>query len=135
MPCSVRVAKHQDVRQMTKILFDGLKATNYFHIVYPNVDEEHWIDVLADYCSQHVEDPNSVALVTDDQEGKITGMVYGRFLSRDVIGASRKALVGIEEAEHKKMDNGAFKESLISQYGRILCESMRYEEASNMTSP
>jgi hypothetical protein len=123
LPSSVRVAQPQDVRQMTEILFDGLVSTKYFEVVYPDIDREHWIDVLADYCSQHVDDPNSVALVTEDQDGSVTGMVYGRFLARDVKPAKRKPLRGIVQAEHNKMDNGAFKERLIAKYGSFLCKS------------
>ena len=120
----VRVAKHQDIRRMTEILFDGLRGTKFFHIIYPDVDREHWIDVLADYCAQHVGDPHSIALVSEDTIGTITGMVYGRIFSDDVPGAKRRPLDGINQAEQNKMGNSTFKNKLITKYGSILCKSV-----------
>lgn len=111
------------MRRMTEILFDGLKGTKYFDIVYPSVKQEDWIDVLADYSAQYVDDPNSIALVYEDPEGIITGVMYGRSLSKEVAIGKRRHLDGTNHAEYDKMDDEAFQDKLIDSYGSILCKS------------
>lgn len=123
MPNPVRIAKRQDVRRMTEILFDGLKGTKYFDIVYPSANQGDWIEILADYSAQYVDDPNSIALVYEDSEGIITGVMYGRSLSKEVAIGKRQHLDGTNLVEYGKMDDKAFQDKLIDSYGSILCKS------------
>lgn len=119
---SVQNAVKEDAWQMAEILYEGLRIAKYWPTVYPAIQRENFIDAQANYCLHHTDEPNSTACVTKDDEGNVTGMAYGRFLTKNVTQAKCKVIVGRDDAEFQKMDNGPFRESLIDKYGGIFCK-------------
>lgn len=117
----VRTAQHQDTPQMAEFLYDGISLTKFFPVLYPATEKENWLDVQADYCAQHIGKPNSVAVVTQNEEGTVTGMAYGRFIPEAAV-LTDKEIFGRDDNEIDKLENGTIQEMLTEKYGGVFCE-------------
>lgn len=120
---SIRLPQKKDVPEMARILYEGLRHLPYFSVLWPSAQEENWIDVQADYCIQHLEEPHSVAFVTVDEQGILSGMAYARFLDPNTVPASSTlTIVGCDTGELGRLENGTLQKVLIDKYGGVLCE-------------
>lgn len=118
----MRVPVKKDATEMAQVLYRGLQPLRHFSIVWPNARQDNWTEVQADYCKQHLEEPHSVAFVTTDSKGAMTGMAYGRFLDADTVPASsRLTLIGCDTEELGKLENQTMQKALIRKYGGVLC--------------
>lgn len=106
---------------MAKVLYEGLRTLPTFSICWPDAQRDNWLDFQADYCAQHVGEPHSVAFVTTDEDGAMTGMAYGRFLDGNTAPAwSGLTVTGCNVDELDKMDDSKFQKTLIEKYGGVL---------------
>lgn len=120
---SVRPAQHNDAPEMARVLLEGLRNSLFFSVLWPTVNKSNWLQVQADYCQQHIEEPNSVALVSTNEIGALTGMIYGRILTEKLTSAETALVdIGIDTGVLEELDDEPFQKSLIERYGGILCE-------------
>ncbi|KAJ9095076.1 hypothetical protein QFC20_006764 [Naganishia adeliensis] len=119
---SIRVPQKKDAQEMARILYEGLRTgLQYFSVVWPGAQEDNWISVQADYCTQHLEEPHSVAFVTTDKQGNMSGMAYGRFLDLNTVpSSSTVTMIGCDTDELDKMENRTFQKVLIEKHGGVL---------------
>jgi hypothetical protein len=118
---SVRVARAADTELMGKVLYDGLSTTACFAVVWGNTKKEDWINVQADYCAQHIDQPNSVAFVAQDASGIVTGMAYGKFIPE--AGTPKgDPIIGTDQRQLQKLENGTTQKMLTEKYGSIFCK-------------
>lgn len=118
---SVQIAAKEDALQMAEVLYKGLRSARYWAAIYPEVKRDDWIEAQADFCLQHIGQPNSVAYVAKDSNGKVTGVAYGRMILYGA-GPKCKSILGRNDVEYQKIDNTTFHKSLIGKYGDVFCE-------------
>jgi hypothetical protein len=118
---SLCIATKEDVKQMAEVLYEGLRSAKYWTVIYPSVKPVDWIEAQADFCLQHVDQPDSVAYVTKDCKGQITGMAYGRLIN-DNGQPKCRAIPGRDDEEYRKIDNASFHEKLVEKYGGVFCK-------------
>jgi hypothetical protein len=122
---SIRVPRKEDATEMAHVLYEGLRPLRHFSILWPRAQRDNWIEVQADYCIQHLEERHSVAFITVDDEGTMTGMVYGRFLDAETLPASTGLkLIGCDNVELGKLENQTIHKALIEKYGGVLCKRL-----------
>jgi hypothetical protein len=131
---SIRVPRKNDAMTMADVLYKGLqplrlgvRLLQMISVVLGlNVDPDipvHTGPEDGEYYRDHLEEPHSVAFVTTDDRGTMSGMAFARFLNADTVPyPSRVTLPGCDEEELAKVGNRNFQRALIAKYGGILCE-------------
>lgn len=106
---------------MAKVMFDNLSQEELFRVLYPGFEKENWLSAHAKYCAQHIGPPHSVAFVTQNDEGVITGMAYGRFRP-EAAPVSVQTINGRNDEEMDKLVSDSTNEMLIDRYGGVFCK-------------
>ncbi|KAJ9110333.1 hypothetical protein QFC20_002928 [Naganishia adeliensis] len=110
---SVRPAQKNDAPEMARILYEAMRTTRSFGAVWPAVYKDNWLDVQADYCQQHINEPHSVALVSTDEKRALSGMLYGRFVTEEIASAETTLVdYGIDTGVLGRLDDEPFQSLL-----------------------
>lgn len=130
---SVRLARKNDAPEMARVMYEGLRHLQYFSVLWPGAQKINWINVQTDYCVQHAEEPDSVAFVTADQAGTMSGMAYGRFLGLNTVPVSSAiTMIGCDIHELRKLGSGTLQKALTEKYGDVLCMYWRNIECPTL---
>lgn len=57
---------------MARILYEALRTAPFLGVLWPTCGEDHWRNVQTDYCQQYIQEPDSIALVSSDEEGALS---------------------------------------------------------------
>lgn len=118
----VRKALKHEAPQMATVLYRSYRFLNYWATCFPAAEERNWVESQAEFCLQHIGDPNSLAFVAEDVKGGIIGAICGKFLNSTVTSAtSHIPIAGMAVEEMQKLDNIPYQTTLIDRYREFLC--------------